>query len=180
MDLAGEGKCCEMHFSRAYIRRSDCWRLWKLPPTVDDDLHYEVGLFTPWAPPGYALWKNCPLRVQVHRSCKRHDLAYKGLIWYFSNDLVLEDDLGRDTVIPHISRDRLSEGPDVFHNLQCLDSEDTFIEATRASFRWVLDNGEGRPPENAYKDAWLLGIGDEDSESDEMSSYCGGSTGGEL
>lgn len=63
------------------------------------------------------------------------------------------------------------------HDLQFLDNEGTSIEATRASFRWVLDNGEGRPPEDAYKDVWLLGIGDEDSESDEMSSY-GDSAGG--
>lgn len=179
MDLVGEGKYCETHFSRAYIRRSDCWRLRKLPPTVDDDLHYGVGPFTPWAPPGYALWKNCPLRVQVHRNCERHDLAYKGSTWCFSNGLVLEDDLGRDSIIPHISRDRLSEDPDVSHDLQFLDNEDTSIEATRASFRWVLDNGEGRPSEGAYKDPWLLGIGDEDSESDGMSSYGGSSAGGE-
>lgn len=92
-------------------------------------------------------------------------------MWCFSNGLVLEDDLGRDSLVPHIPKDRLSEDPDVSHDLQFLDNEDTSIEATRASFRWVLDNGEGRPPEDAYKDAWLLGIGDEDSESDEMSSY---------
>ena len=49
----------------------------------------------------------------------------------------------------------------------------------RASFRWVLDNGQGRPSEDAYKDVWLLGIGDEDSESDGMSSYGGSSAGGE-
>ncbi|KAL9062937.1 MAG: hypothetical protein Q9161_009689 [Pseudevernia consocians] len=180
MDLAGEGEYCETHFSRAYIRRSDCWRLRKLPPTVEDDLHYGVGPFTPWAPPGYALWKNCPLRVQVHRNCERHALAYEGSTWCFSNGLVLEDDLGRDSVVPHISKDRLSEDSNVSHDLlQFLASEDTSIEATRASFRWVLDNGEGRPPEEAYKDAWLLGIGDEDSESDEMSSYGGSSAGGE-
>ena len=177
MDLAGEGEYCETHFSRVYIRRSDCWRLRKLPPTVDDDLHYGVGPFTPWAPPGYGLWKNCPLRVQIHRNCERHGLAYAGLTWSFSNGLVLEDDLGRDSVVPHIPKDRLY--PDVSHDLQFLDNEDTSIEATRASFRWVLDNGEERPPEDAYKDAWLLGIGDEDSESDEMSSY-GDSAGGGL
>lgn len=176
MDLIGEGKYCEKHFSKAYIQRSDCWRLRKLPPIIDDDLHYGVGPFTPWAPPGYALWKNCPLRVQVHRNCEQHALAYEGSTWCFSNGLVLEDDLGRDSVIPHIPEDRLSEDPNISHDLQLLDIEDASIEATRASFRWVLDNGEGRPPEDAYKDAWLLGIEDEDSESDEMSSY-GGSSG---
>ena len=111
-----------------------------------------VGPFTPWAPPGYALWKNCPLRVQIHRNCERHALAYKGSTWCFSNGLLLEDDLGRDSVIPYISKDRLSEDPSVSHDLPFLANEDTSIEATRASFRWVLDNSEGRPPEDAYKD----------------------------
>ena len=72
---------------------------------------------------------------------------------------MLEDDLGRDSIVPHISKDRLSENPNV-SDLQYIDNEDTYIDATRASFRWVLDNSEGRPPEDAYKDAWLLGIGD--------------------
>lgn len=78
-------------------------------------------------------------------------------------------------VTPHISQDPLSEESDVSHDPQFLDNEDTSIEATRASFRWVLDNSEGRPPKEAYKDPWLLNIGDEDSESDEMSSYNGSS-----
>ena len=39
----------------------------------------------------------------------------------------------------------------------------------RASFKWVLDNGQGMPSEDAYEDMWLLGIGDEDSERDGMS-----------
>ena len=184
MDLAGEGRYCETQFSEAHIPRSDCWRLRKLPPTVDDDLHYGAGPFSPWAPPGYALWKNCPLRVQVHRNCERHALAYEGSTWRFINGHVLEGDLGRDLVIPHIPKDRLSEDLNGSHDFQYPDNEDTSIEATRASFRWVLDNGEGRPPEDAYKDAWLRGIGDEDedededSESDQMSSYGRRSAGG--
>ena len=52
------------------------------------------------------------------------------------------------------------------------------IETTRASLRWVLDNGKGRHSEEAYKDAWLLGIGDEDSKSDGMSSSGDSSAGG--
>ena len=65
---------------------------------------------------------------------------------------MLEDDLGRDLVIPYISKDRLSEDLSVSHDLPFLENEDTSIEATRALFRWVLDNSEGRPPEDAYKD----------------------------
>lgn len=66
---------------------------------------------------------------------------------------MLEDDLGRDLMIPHISKDRLFEKSDVSHNLQFLDNEDTSIEAIKTSFRWVLDNGEGMPPEETYKNA---------------------------
>lgn len=84
---------------------------------------------------------------------------------------MLEDDLGRDKITPHIFRDGLLEESGVSHGLQNFDLEDTSVEATRALFRWVLDNGEGMPLEEAYKDPWLLNIGDEDSESDGMSSY---------
>ena len=178
MDLAGEGEYYETHSSRSYIRRSDCWRLRKLPPIVDDDLHYVAGPFMPWAPPGYGLLKNCPLRVQVHKHCERHALAYEGSEWCFSNELALEGDLGRDIATPHISQDRPFGRPDVAPDLQFYGNESTSIEATRASFRWVLDNGEGKSPEEAYKDEWLLSIGDEDSESDEISSYGGSSAGG--
>lgn len=180
MDLAGEGPYYETNFSRVYIRRSDCWRLRKLPPTVEDDLYYGIGPFTPWAPPGYGLLKHCPLRVQVHKQCDRHALEYKGSTWCFNNELVLEDDLGRDMVISHIFQDPLSAESDVSHDLHFPGDEDMSIEATRASFRWVLDNSEGRPPEDAYKDSWLLNIGDENSESDDISSCGGSSAGGGL
>ena len=134
MDLAEEGEYYETRGSKAYIRRSNCWRLRKLPPIVDDDLHYEIGPFTPWAPPGYALLKNCPLRVQIHKYCDRHTLAYKNSTWYFSNKLVLENDLKKNKITPHIFRDALLEESGVSHGLQNLDHENTSIEATRALF----------------------------------------------
>ena len=90
-----------------------------------------------------------------------------------------EDNPGRNSLIPPISKDRLSEDPDVFHDLQFLDKKDTSIEARRASFRRVLDNAKGNPPEEAYKDIWRLGIRDGDLKIDEISSYGGSSTGGE-
>ena len=182
MDLAGEGDYYEMHFSRPYIRRADCWRLRKLPPTVDDDLHYGSGPFTPWAPPGYGLLKNCPLRVQVHQHCYRHALAYEGATWLFSDAIMLENDLGRDAVTPHVFKDRVFEESDVSHDIESLDNEGTSIDATVCAFTWVLVNGEGIPPEDVYKDSWLLGIADEDSENEERisgddSSDVGGSQG---
>ena len=82
-------------------------------------------------------------------------------------------------MISHISKDRLSKDLNVSHDLQFLDSEDTSIEVMRGSFRWVLDNDEGRSSKEAYKDAWLFGIGNEDSESDEMFLYDDNFVGGE-
>ncbi|KAL9015507.1 MAG: hypothetical protein Q9185_007097 [Variospora sp. 1 TL-2023] len=172
MDIAGEGKYYETHCSQTYIRRSDCWRLRRLPPIVDDDLHYRIGPFTPWEPPGHALMKNCPLRVQVHKDCNRHALVYEFSTWYFSNECTLEDNLGRDMLIPHIfNNDLPPQEADFFRDLQFADNENTSVDATIASFRWVLDNGEGRPPEDAYKDQWLHNIDDADSDSDMMSLY---------
>lgn len=57
------------------------------------------------------------------------------------------------------------------HGLESFDNEDMSVDATIASFRWALDNGEGRPPEDAYKDRWLRNIDDADSEGDTMSLY---------
>ena len=174
MDIAGEGKYYEMCSSTAYIGRSDCWRLRKLPPVVDDDLHYGIGPFTPWEPPGYALLKNCPLRVQVHKDCDRHSLTYKGSTWRFEDGCTLDANMGKDLVIPHVFPNRLPER-ELLHDLQIPDNEDTSIDATIASFRWVLDTGEGSPPEEAYKDLWLRTIFEKDSEGDGTSVDIGSS-----
>ena len=168
MDIAGEGKYFEVCFAEEYIRRSDCWRLRKLPPIVDDDLYYGIGPFTPWEPTGHGLLKNCPLRVQVHRDCKRHAFAYKGSTWYFNNGSRLEHDLGRDAIIPHVFPDPLPEAKP-FSDLPPVVNEELSIDATVASFRWVLDNGEGAPLEEAYKDPWLYHLYYNDSNSDRMS-----------
>jgi len=61
-----------------------------------------------------------------------------------------------------VCQDPLSE---VSHDLYYLDNEDTSIEATRASFRWVLDNSERRPLEEAYKDPRLIASLDDDSSA---------------
>lgn len=70
---------------------------------------------------------------------------------------------------PNIFHNLLSQEADISHNLRFLDNEDTFNDATIASFRWVLNNEERRPPEDAYKDPWLSNIHDTDSEGDTMS-----------
>ncbi|KAL9123813.1 MAG: hypothetical protein Q9217_006796 [Psora testacea] len=169
MDIAGKGRYFEMRCSEAYIRRSDCWRLRRLPPTIDDDLHYSIGPFTPWEPAGWGLLRNCPLRVQAHINCDRHAMAYQGVTWYFCNGRKLEDDMGKDSIIPHVSPDSVVQG-EVSHDVPSLDNEDTSLDATIASFRWVLDNGEGSPPEDAYKDPWLSHLYESGLEGDGMSS----------
>ena len=176
MDLAGEGKYYETYFSKAYIKRGDCWRLRKLPPIVEEDLHYGIGPFTPWEPPGYGLLKNCPLRVLVHKDCDRHAIAYEGSTWCFSNNGILED-FGKGAISPHLFQTHLIEEREPFHSLQSLNSEEASIDATITSFRWVLDNGDGRPPENAYKDPWLSYIHETDSEPEEMSDIDSSSDG---
>lgn len=42
MDIAGDGGYFEVSSSKEYIRRSDCLRLRKLPPIIDDDLHVSL------------------------------------------------------------------------------------------------------------------------------------------
>lgn len=168
MDVAGEGKYLKVCFAEEYIRRSDCWRLRKLPPIVDDDLYYGIGPFTPWEPAGYGLLKNCPVRVQVHKDCARHTFLYEGSTWHFTNGSKLENDLGRDSIVPHVFPDPLPMA-EPYSDLPPVGNEETSMEATAASFRWVLDNGEGTPQEDAYEDPWLHHLYNDDSDGDEMS-----------
>ena len=134
MDLAGEGQYHETHLSTAYVQRSDCWRLRKLPPSTDDDLHYGNRSFTPWSRPGSAPLKNSSLRVQVHKYCNRHSLAYEGLLWSSSDTPALEGDLGRTTVTPHIFRDHRFEKFHSSPSLMFFGNDEMPIEATRVSF----------------------------------------------
>ncbi len=62
MNLAEEDEYYETHFFKIYIQRSDCWWLWKLSSTVNNDLHYEIDSITSWASSDYAVLKNCSLR----------------------------------------------------------------------------------------------------------------------
>lgn len=51
-----------------------------------------------------------------------------------------------------------------------LRNDDASFGATVTVFRWVMDNDEGVPPEDAYHDLWLLGINE---NSDSEDSICG-------
>lgn len=93
MDSAGEGAYIETHNGKEYILRSDCWRLRRLPPVFEDDLYYRGHPFSPWAPPGFGLLTNCPLRVQAHKHCTRHSWIYESMKWTFEDGHVLEEDI---------------------------------------------------------------------------------------
>ncbi len=77
--------------------------------------------------------------------------------------------MGRNSVTPHASPNFLP-GEEVSDNLRHLENQTTSIDATIFAFRWVLDNGEGRPAENAYEDPWLSPIYETDSEDEEISN----------
>ena len=74
----------------------------------------------------------------------------------------------RDLLTSHVFSNLFLER-ELCHDLRVLGNEDTFIDATIASFRWVLNNGESSPLEDAYKDPWLRTIFKNDSKFDETS-----------
>lgn len=134
MDIASENRNYEICSSKAYIRRSDCQRLRKLPSIVDDNLHYEIDPFTPWKPPSYALLKNCSLRVQIYKDCDRHTMAYKDSTQCFKDESKLDDNIERDLMTSHVFSNFLLK-LDSFLDARVLNNEDTFMNATIASFR---------------------------------------------
>ena len=170
MDVAGSGDYGIDRASSIYLRRSDCWRLRRLPPPFDDGLHYSEGPFSPWEPPGECLASNCPLRVRAHLACSRHSWTCQSFAWQLNCGR-------RVTAICHTTGPTPSfleaavgvEDPARFGGLT-LRNDNASFDATVTVFRWVLDNDEGTPSEGAYQDPWLLGINE---YSDVEDSTCG-------
>lgn len=71
----------------------------------------------------------------------------------------------RDLLTSHVFSKFLLEW-ELFHDLRVLDNEDTFIDATIASFRWVLNNEESSSLKDVYKNSWLRIIYKNDSKND--------------
>lgn len=67
MDLAGEGPYFETRDKYEYIKRSDCWRLRRLPPAVEHDLFYRRDPFTPWSHPATDCCEIVPLEFKSIR-----------------------------------------------------------------------------------------------------------------
>ena len=170
MDLPGESPYCKNHDDKEYILRSDCWRLRRLPPVVDDDLYYRRDPFSPWAPPGFGLLRNCPLRVQVHKHCSRHSWVYEGVRWTFEDGHILEGDMGRHEIKQHVSPDKDWGTIEANQSLEYPGDQQTSMDATMTTFRWVLDTGEGKPLENPYNSPWLSELEYDSEESEKILS----------
>ena len=171
MDLHGKGPYIEVPDGKEYILREDCWRLRRLPPTVEDDLYYNRDPFTPWSPPGYGLLKICPLRVQVHKNCERHTMIYEGVTWRFEDGHTVECDMGKNITIPYTCPDTHWSETVTSTKLPFLGDQEMSENATRGTFGWVLVSGEGKPLEEAYNGPWLRGIGDESEDSADESTF---------
>lgn len=169
MDLGGKGPYSVVQAGREYIRRSDCWRLRRLPPAVEDDLYYTRDPFTPWAPPGLGLLRNSPLRVQVHKDCERHTMTYEGVTWVLEDGELLKGDVGSDMLVPRVDPDAQWDQIARSNVVKYTGDQEMSIDATITAFRWVLCQGEGKPPEAAYTDSWLRGIDTDSEESNEDS-----------
>jgi hypothetical protein len=151
----GDGPYVFSKETQSYIRRADCWRLRLLPPAVDDDLTYNRPPFSPWEPPGASLLTNCPLRVQVHQACNRHSWLYTGCVWHFENGRTIEEKSSRNMISRELKLHmEMGNETSVSHSLVLRDDQISAI-ATKTVFRWVLDNGDGAPPEQVYKDPWI-------------------------
>ncbi|RAK95880.1 uncharacterized protein BO80DRAFT_449746 [Aspergillus ibericus CBS 121593] len=167
MDIAGTGPY--FHGQRnEKIWRADVWRLLHLPTTEEDDLSYNYPPRTPWEPCGKMEARDCALRVASHWNCPRHQLHYQHWSWEPENSPAIYDkgfSTRRVTMptTPDIDRFR-SEGVQQFPH-RPLDQEAS-EEASLDIFHWLIISGEGFPPGELYKDAWLEGIAD-DVESDE-------------
>jgi len=182
MDVGGSGDYGIVRESGTYLRRSDCWRLRRLPPSFDDDLHYAEGPFSPWEPPGECLAANCPLRVQNHLKCSRHWWRYESCVWHLDSGGTINVTPRKTGSAPFHLEVPFDHEQHVCNGGFALRDEDASFDATVSVFRWVLDNDEGIPSEDAYRDPWIRGIcnnsdtDDSDTCEDESANNSTGGT----
>ena len=158
------------------ITRADAWRLRYLPPTLDDDLHYNQPPLAPWKPVGWTKWQNCELRVQAHRQCKRHRLVYVGWSWILIDGRTKSEK-------GHVSSPITNSVPAsaikprskiAFVSVPLSSSQTASQNASRNVFQWTTINGHGIPQESAYRDDWLENCLEEDQDSDLSESVLDG------
>ncbi|KAJ5560948.1 hypothetical protein N7535_009145 [Penicillium sp. DV-2018c] len=176
MDFAGSGPYFGSDACGEFaIQRADAWRLLYLPVTEDDGLYYNSLPFSPWPPIGQMKEKDCALRVQTHKDCPRHNLAYCDWTWQLRDGTVLRDKGFRlqNHNIPHRDQSGMSPMNFSFPSQSETPSSPTLNASREASFeifRWVLANHEGKPPEPIYDDAWIAGCDDTDGSAAEVGS----------
>ena len=187
MDSAGSDPyfACD-EFGKYAIKRVDAWRLLYPPVTEDDGLYYNNLPFSPWPPMGQTKEKSCALRVQKHRTCSRHTLAYLDWAWQLHDSTILHH-RGfwlQNPINPHPDQSDVSpinsSSPQLSTPLS--PTQDASHEASLGIFRWVLANHEEKPSELIYEDPWIIGCDDTDesdaevesiAHSDSIASYTG-------
>ncbi|RJE22210.1 hypothetical protein PHISCL_05458 [Aspergillus sclerotialis] len=169
MDIAGSGPyTCE---DPNYISRADVWRLLHLPSTEDDDLGYRNRPFTPWAPCGTSLVKDCALRVASHLKCPRHEYQYSHWTWLLEDGAAIEDCGFSKSSLPTMTETFRNPPADIKELRKFKEKEldqRASLEASLDIFLWFIINGEGRPPENIYQDDWLAPIWSDDESGEEL------------
>ena len=159
MDMAGSGPyTCE---NPKYILRADVWHLLHLPSTEDDDLCYQNRPFTPWAPCGKSLVKDCALRVASHLKCPRHEYQYSHWTWLLEDGAVIQD-CGFSKSSLSTMTENFPDAATGIKKLRKFEEKEldqrASLEASLEIFHWFIINGEGRPSENIYQDDWLAPI----------------------
>lgn len=152
------------HGNPEHISRLDVWRLLHPPQIEDDELLYKTRPQTPWAPWGSCLPKDCALRVTTHLKCARHEYQYHHWNWHLEEGSVIQDQgfsIAPLSTVTECPSDMIGIREQRRFPTRELDQEAS-EEATLYAFLWFGINGEGKPSETIYEDAWLEGIWEED------------------
>ncbi|KAJ6021497.1 hypothetical protein N7540_007001 [Penicillium herquei] len=167
MDIPGSGPY--MCRNPEYMQRQDIWRLLHLPTDEMDDLGFGHRPFTPWAPCGASLVKNCALRVNSHLTCRRHEYHYDHWNWELEDGTVIKDH-GFITKHPTFKAEARCDLSTVVHSTKFQDKELDYNvqEASRRAtwdiFHWFFINGEYLPVEEIYHDTWIKEIWENNSD----------------
>ena len=165
MDVAGTGPYVGGKLNQE-IWRADVWRLLHLPTAEEDELTYNYRPCTPWEPCGKMKISDCALRVASHFNCARHRFYYDHWNWEMEGNQIVQDE-GFSTATAPVTFDAsLFQVQERLQPAQKPFDQEASREASLDIFRWFIINGEGFPLGHIYKDDWLEGIADEDSDSE--------------
>ncbi|KAJ5728150.1 hypothetical protein N7493_004480 [Penicillium malachiteum] len=145
-----------------YMQRQDVWRLLHLPTDEIDDLGFRRRPFTPWAPCGASLVRNCALRVTSHLTCCRHEYQYDRWNWELEDGTVIED-RGFITEHPTFKAEAPCALPAgvrlmAFEEKNIESDQEVSRGATWDIFHRLFINGEYLPVEEIYHNTWIKEI----------------------